>query len=178
MANGENAESVEPIVTMTDEERKELETDGKEQIEECEFDEALETFKLLLDSSGDSEYLTKVYENKINIINAALQIQKNDIENLELVKEEFNEALLKPSSLEINKVIVYRNKELENRVVYYIDYSAMNRAGGYVRDYAYSVMAFDKVDYFSASFKSNYENAVDEMKWSDEYYEFNLDKLN
>ncbi len=72
-------------------------------------------------------------------------------------------------NIQINNVITYRS---DSWASIYIDYSAMNKMGGYSGDYAYAAFLNEELqeDSFFPSLESNYRNAEKDLDGNETYY--------
>ncbi len=94
-----------------------------------EYIKAIEVYEELEDLTGNN------YEEEKEILIAKDKGYKNDIKVVNEIKEHFDEVLYNPESLQLHKIFIDKFSMDTEDYEIYIDYSAMNKMGGYVREY-------------------------------------------
>lgn len=94
-----------------------------------EYTKAIEVYEELEDLTGDN------YDESKKKLAAKDKGYKNDIRVVNEIKEYFDEVLLNPESLQIHTIFIHKLSMDSEDYEIYVDYSAMNKMGGYVREY-------------------------------------------
>lgn len=94
-----------------------------------EYTKAVEIYEELGDLTSNN------YDEDIEKLIAKEKGYKNDIRIVNEIKEHLDEALFNPESLQLHKVFIEKFSMDDEDYEIYIDYSAMNKMGGYARDY-------------------------------------------
>lgn len=137
------------------------------------YSEAVLTYEKIIELSDDKDY-QNAYEE--------LKLLEDDIDLVEKTIDELKKILFNPESLQVNEVIIYRSiltGETEWTNVY-MDYSAMNKMGGFVRDYADATFVNSELKEdggFFPKFESNYRSAEERIEEDDNTYYFDVDLL-
>lgn len=94
-----------------------------------EYTKAVEIYEELGDLTSNN------YDEDIEELIAKEKGYKNDIRIVNEIKEHLDEALFNPESLQLHKIFIAKFSMDNEDYEIYIDYSAMNKMGGYARDY-------------------------------------------
>lgn len=149
------------------------------QLEDGNINEAIVVYEEVFNLTENPEYQAKIDELKAEQEELQKKQEKidNDIALVNQIIDELKGILFNPNSLQVNEVIIYRHDEIGWATVY-MDYSAMNKMGGYARDYAYGAFTNEalKGDSFFPSFESNYRSAKKDIDGESAYY-FDIELL-
>lgn len=94
-----------------------------------DYTQAIEVYEELGDLTNNN------YEKEKGRLKEKEKAYKNDIRIVNEIKEHFDEALFNPESLQLHKIYINKSSIEDEDYKIFIDYSAMNKMGGFAREY-------------------------------------------
>lgn len=160
------------IEELTEKNVEVLLEEAEEYIEQKDYTNAIVKFEGIIELTNDLQYKSKIEELKTK-----QEIIEKDIGIVKKTIDELRGVLYNPESLQVNEVIIYRSES--NWASVYMDYSAMNKMGGFARDYAYAAFTAEILQEgsFFPDFESNYRSAEEDLNTEDETYYFDVNLI-